>query len=123
MGGTVAKSQMENEYLTSSRSAKGETEPAQYTYFLKGPGSLLPGVSSRHTLLSSDFCLRSLKSRVRQKTVYWRLGTMPRPSMKHKLSIPEIVREKENSIRLLTCTIFVWRNSHAEAQTLTLNRL
>lgn len=58
MGGTVAKSQMENEYLTSSQSAKGETDPAQYTDWLKGPGSLLPGVTSRRTLLSSDFYLR-----------------------------------------------------------------
>lgn len=58
MGGTVAKSQMENEYLTSSESAKGKTELAQYTYWLQGPGSLLPGVTSRRTLLSSDFCLR-----------------------------------------------------------------
>lgn len=48
---------------------------------------------------------------------------MPRPSVKYKLSIPEIVREKENSIRLLTCTIFIWRNSHTEAQILTLNGL
>lgn len=55
MGGTVAKSQMENEYLMSSESAKGETEPAQYTYWLKGPGSLLPGVTSRCTRISSDF--------------------------------------------------------------------
>lgn len=58
MRGTVAKSQMENEYLTSSESAKGETEPTQCTYWLKDPGSLLPGVTSRRTLLSSDFCLR-----------------------------------------------------------------